>query len=139
MNHDTANVIRMRLKRCNLLRGIVVVDSQLKVVRTADNPVLARNESTRADGHIGQLKGFDNRLFPSTLLLLKKVCTYICLVRPDGHLARVKGCQDPWLGAVVIDAFDPLALELQDFFQVESHDCVCAGAGWPQIEIIVWL
>lgn len=54
----------MGLELRDLLGGIVVEDTDLKVVRAYDNPVLAGNEATGADGDIGNLERFDDRLPP---------------------------------------------------------------------------
>lgn len=62
MDGDRSDVVRVRLKRSDLLRGVVVVDTQLKVVGTADNPVFPRNKSTGSDGDIGKFKGLDDLL-----------------------------------------------------------------------------
>ena len=46
----------------DLFGGVVIVDTELEVIRTADNPVLPRNESTGTNGDIGEFEGFDDRL-----------------------------------------------------------------------------
>ena len=48
MNHNGADVIGVGFEGGDLLRGIVVVYSELEVIAAADNPVLARNEATRS-------------------------------------------------------------------------------------------
>lgn len=57
-----ANVVRMRLEAGDLLGGVVVVDTKLEVIGAANDPVLARNEATGADGDIGELESLDNCL-----------------------------------------------------------------------------
>lgn len=52
----------MSLEGCDLLGGIVVIDSQLEVIRTADDPILARNEASSPNRDIGEFEGFDNCL-----------------------------------------------------------------------------
>lgn len=52
----------MCLEGCDFFGGIVIVDAELKVIGTADNPVLPRNESTGTNGDIGELEGFDDGL-----------------------------------------------------------------------------
>jgi hypothetical protein len=110
MDDYGANVVGMRLKRSNLLRGIVVVDTNGEVIRTANDPVLPRDEAAGANGDICQLKGLDD-----------------CLgfVGPDVGVARVESgqdlestqqysllatsrCQYPWFCWVKVDALDPL-------------------------------
>lgn len=46
----------------DLFGGVVIVHTELEVIRTADNPVLPRNESTGADGDIGEFECFDDGL-----------------------------------------------------------------------------
>jgi hypothetical protein len=46
----------------DLFGGVVIVNTELEVIRTADNPVLPRNESTGADGDIGEFECFDDGL-----------------------------------------------------------------------------
>jgi hypothetical protein len=48
----------------HLFRGVVVEDSNLKVVRTNNDPILSGNEAASADGDIGNLERFDDRLSP---------------------------------------------------------------------------
>ena len=62
MDDDRANVVRMCFEGSDLFGGIVIVDTKLEVIRTADNPVLPRNESTSTDRDIGELECFDDRL-----------------------------------------------------------------------------
>jgi hypothetical protein len=47
----------------DLFGGIVVVDTELEVIRTANNPVLPRNESTGTNGDIGEFKRLDDGLW----------------------------------------------------------------------------
>jgi hypothetical protein len=77
--HDRANVIGVRLKRCDLLACVVVVDPQLEVIAAANNPVLARNEATCSYGDIGEFEGLNDRLG---------------FVGPDVNVATVEGGED---------------------------------------------
>jgi hypothetical protein len=52
----------VRFKGRDLFGGVVVVDTKLEVIRTADNPVLPRNESTGTDRDISELECFDDGL-----------------------------------------------------------------------------
>ena len=79
MYHDRANVIGMRLEGCNLLACVVVVDPQLEVIATANNPVLARNEATCSYGYIGEFEGLNDRLG---------------FVGPNVNVATVEGGED---------------------------------------------
>lgn len=79
MYHDRADVIGMRLERCDLLACVVVVDSQLEVIAAANNPVLARNEAACSYGNIGEFEGLNDRLG---------------LVGPDVNVATVEGGED---------------------------------------------
>ena len=62
MDHDCSDVIRMRFKGGNLFGGIVVVHPDLKIVGTADNPILAGDEAPGSDGNIGEFERLDDYL-----------------------------------------------------------------------------
>ena len=62
MDGDGSDVVGVRFEGGDLLGGVVVVDTELEVIRPANNPVLPRNESTGTNGDIGELEGFDYRL-----------------------------------------------------------------------------
>lgn len=79
MYHDRADVIGVRLERCDLLACVVVVDPHLEIIAAAYNPVLARNEATCSYGDIGEFEGLDDRLG---------------FVRPDVNVATVEGGED---------------------------------------------
>ena len=59
MDDYGANVVRVRLERGDLLRGIVVVDTNGEVIRATNDPVLPCDEATGANGDICKLKGLD--------------------------------------------------------------------------------
>lgn len=52
----------MRFEGCDLFGGVVVVDAELEVIRTADNPIFPGNESTGSDGDVGKFECLDYRL-----------------------------------------------------------------------------
>lgn len=60
MDHDRTDIIWVSFEGRDLLGGVVVVDTELEVVRTANNPVLAGDETAGSYGDIGKLKSFDN-------------------------------------------------------------------------------
>ena len=62
MNDNGANIVRVGFERGDLLGGIVVVDTDLEVIRTAHDPILAGDETPRSYGDIGELETFYNRL-----------------------------------------------------------------------------
>lgn len=62
MYDDGADIIRVSFEGGDLFRGIVVVDSNLEVVGSADNPVLPRNKSASSYRYIGEFEGLDNGL-----------------------------------------------------------------------------
>ncbi len=62
VNDNGSDIVGMRLERRNLFRGVVVVDTELKVVGAADNPVLARNEATGTDRKVGQFERLNRAL-----------------------------------------------------------------------------
>ena len=65
MDDNGTDVIRVGFKRCDLLRGIVVVDSKLEVIGATDNPILACNEASCPYRDICKLEGLDNSLLAS--------------------------------------------------------------------------
>jgi hypothetical protein len=67
VDDDASDVIWMSFERGDLLRGVVIVDSQLKVIRATDDPVLPSNKATSANRYIGEFEGFDNGLLDSVL------------------------------------------------------------------------
>ena len=62
MDDNGTDIVWMCFERGDLFRGIVVVDSKLEVIRTTDNPVLARNEAPCPYRDICKLKRLDNGL-----------------------------------------------------------------------------
>jgi len=60
VDHDRSDVVWVGLEGCDLLAGVVVVDPQLEVIATADNPVFASDEATSSYGNISELEGFDD-------------------------------------------------------------------------------
>ena len=89
----------MRLERCDLLACVVVVDSQLEVIATANNPVLARNEAACSYGNIGEFEGLNDRLG---------------FVGPDVNVATVEGGEDlggrqQAVGAIGVNNSSPMA------------------------------
>ena len=69
----------MGFKGCDFLRSIVVVDSDLEVIRTADNPIFAGDESPRSYRYIGKLEGFDNCLYVSALARSEQLLGRTCV------------------------------------------------------------
>ena len=57
---NRANVVWVRLERGYLFGGIVVVDANLKVIRTADDPVLPGDETASSHRDIGEFEGSDD-------------------------------------------------------------------------------
>lgn len=90
MDDDRANVVGVCFEGGDLLGRVVVIYAQLKVIATANDPVLARNEATSSDGYIGEFKGLDNGLYRASALNSSHVAmveTYLSLIRPDVHMA----------------------------------------------------
>lgn len=65
VHNNRPDIIRMRLKTCNLLRGIIIINPQLEIIATTDDPVLPRHETTSPDWDICQLERLDYSLIPS--------------------------------------------------------------------------
>lgn len=81
----------MRLERCDFLVRVVIEHAELKVVRTCDEPVFARDELDATHRDVGYLK-----------------CLHqgARLVVIDVYRAIVEACEQPWLGGVKVGAFD---------------------------------
>jgi hypothetical protein len=62
VDNDCTNVVGMGFELSDLFRRVVVIDSELEVVRSDNDPVLASDETTGADGNIGNFEGFDDGL-----------------------------------------------------------------------------
>lgn len=62
MYDNGSDIVRMCFEGGDLLRGVVVVDSDLEIIGTADNPVLPRDETTGSNRDVGELKGLDDLL-----------------------------------------------------------------------------
>ena len=62
MHGDGTNIVGMCLEARDFFRRVVVVYADLEVVRAAYNPILAGDESTRADWDICELECFDDCL-----------------------------------------------------------------------------
>lgn len=92
MDGQTPYVVRVGLERRDLLVCIVVEDAQLEVVRAGHEPVLARDKTHAAYGHLGDLEGLDERAAVAVV---------------DVHGAVVEAGEQPRLGRVKIDILDP--------------------------------
>lgn len=79
MDYNGTDVIGVGLEGGNLLGGVVVVDTELEVITTADDPVLTGDEAAGSDGDIGELEGLDDGLGG---------------VGPDVDVAGVEGGED---------------------------------------------
>lgn len=62
MDDYGSDIVGMSLKGGDFLRSVVIVHTDLEVIGTANDPVLAGNESAGAHRDIGEFKGLDNRL-----------------------------------------------------------------------------
>ena len=62
MNDNSTDVVRVSFERGDFLGGIVIVDTDLEVIRTTHDPILAGNKTACPHGDIGELESFDNRL-----------------------------------------------------------------------------
>lgn len=89
----------------------------MEVVGSADDPVLAGDESTGADGDIGQLKGLDNLLRlvgPDVDVACRGQLRRSLAVpwRQRGRTA-VEGGEDPWFLGMEVNALDSLAASVE--------------------------
>lgn len=62
MDSHTSNVILMRIKCSDFFVGIIVEDSDLHIVRTGNEPRLARNKFGRTYWQISHLERLDQSL-----------------------------------------------------------------------------
>lgn len=115
---DDTDVVGVSFEGGDFLGCVVVVDTDLKVVGTADDPVLASNESTCADRDVGELERFND--------LLR-------FVRPDLHMSWdaeldgvkvnvrcnatrqtvIESSENPWFARVEVDSLDSLAASVK--------------------------
>lgn len=56
MHGYTSDIIAVRLERMNALQSVVIKHSDLHVIGTGDNPVLARDELRRSYRQIAHLE-----------------------------------------------------------------------------------
>jgi hypothetical protein len=91
MNSETSNVVWVRLKCDNLIVGIVVENTEMKVVRACNKPILASDEPDTAHRDGGNFKRLDDS-------------AGFMVVDVNG--AVVVACQEPWLGWMKVDVFD---------------------------------
>lgn len=59
VNCKASYIVRVGLKRDNLLVGVVIEDAQLEVVRASNEPVFSGDELDTANWDGGDLKGLD--------------------------------------------------------------------------------
>lgn len=65
MDDDSTYVIRVSLELRDLFRGIVVVDTKLKIIAADNYPVLPGNKSSSSNRNICCFECFDNGLHTS--------------------------------------------------------------------------
>lgn len=90
MDGNGTNVVRVSFEGGDLLGGVIVIDAELEVVRAADNPVLARDESTGTDRNIGKLKCFDDGLINRVSVCALAGTAIQCWNLPVSHTTRCK-------------------------------------------------
>lgn len=56
MNHNSPNIIWMRLKGGNLFGGVVIIDPDVKIIGTANDPILSGDESSGSHRNIGEFE-----------------------------------------------------------------------------------
>ena len=62
MDNNGADVVRMSFERGDFLRGIIIIDADLEIIGSTNNPILAGDKSPCSNGNIGELESLDNRL-----------------------------------------------------------------------------
>lgn len=93
MDNNCANVVGVGFKGGDLLRGVIVVNADLEVIRATDDPILAGDEAPCTNRYICKFERFDYGL---------------CFVGPYISMTAIESRQNPGLGRVKVDAFDPL-------------------------------
>ena len=83
----------MGLERSDFFMRVIVEDTQLKVVRACDEPVLSGDEFDATNRHFRHLKSLDDR-------------ASIVVVYVDR--AVVQSSQQPWFRRVKVDALDTI-------------------------------
>lgn len=76
MDDNGSDIIWVGLERGDLFRSVVVVDSQLEIVRAAYDPVLPGDEAPCSYGYICEFEGLDDCLAfvrASSLLRLSRL------------------------------------------------------------------
>ena len=72
----------MSLEGCYLFGGVEVVDSNLEIIRAADNPILAGDEAASSHRYIGEFERFDDGLWIINICLKEEALWYLRLERP---------------------------------------------------------
>lgn len=62
MNNYGSDIVRMSFEGGDFLRGVVIVYADLEIIRTANDPVFAGDESASSHGNVGEFKSLDNSL-----------------------------------------------------------------------------
>ncbi len=87
MDNNGADVVGVGFEGCDFFGGVVVVDAELEVVASADDPVFAGDEAAGADGDVGEFEGFDDLLNIVSGVGGREGQIYLCLVGPDIDMA----------------------------------------------------
>ncbi len=119
MYGNGSDVVGVGLEGGDFLGGVVVVHTQLKVVRATDDPVLPGDEAASSDGDVRQLESLDYLLgliapdIDMTFVgsqgpvlaeeIFLPASTGLDDVKKGMHTA-VESCEDPWLMRVEVDA-----------------------------------
>lgn len=62
MNDYSSDIVRMSFEGGDFLRSVVIVYTDLEIIGTANDPVLAGDESAGSHRDVGEFKGLDNSL-----------------------------------------------------------------------------
>ena len=93
MYRKATYVVWMGFKGDNFLVSIVIEDSELEIIGTRNEPVLAGDEAHAANGDLCDLESLDERAG---------------VVVVDVDCAIIEAGEDPWLGRVEVDALDAI-------------------------------
>lgn len=77
MNNYGSDIVRMSFEGSDFLRGVVIVYTDLEIIRTANDPVFAGDESASSHRDIREFKSLDNGLNPLSMQTLMNSSYYI--------------------------------------------------------------
>lgn len=142
MDSDRTNIIWMCFKLGDFFTSVVIIDSNLEIIRSNNDPILTSNETTRTNWNFGNINGFYFSLWGRRLvffssfvraksIILTPVSYDHISTRPIWMLlvvysldisrstrTRIKSSQYPWLSWMEIDSFDSISPGTELFLEI---------------------